>query len=102
LSLHETWKCSSAKKPGRRRSGLGWAVRGLAWLGQQREEDLGRRRHAWKQCESEKREKERAGPGTIPAYVRWADTLADEHKWAGLRDGRGALCSKYERRPRRT
>jgi hypothetical protein len=28
----------------------------------------------------EKREKERAGPSTIPAYVRRADTSANEHK----------------------
>jgi hypothetical protein len=35
--------------------------------------------------EREKREKERAGSGTIPAYICWADTSADEHKQAGLR-----------------
>jgi hypothetical protein len=44
-------------------------------------------------CEREKREKERAGPGTIPAYVHRADPSANEHKRAGLRDGCGALCS---------
>jgi hypothetical protein len=69
--------------------------------------------------ETEKQEKERVGPGTIPAYVHQADTSADEHKQAGLRGGRGAFCSsatqhtyimyvglkinernsKYERRP---
>jgi hypothetical protein len=43
-------------------------------------------------CEREKREKERLGPGTIPAYVRQADTSADDHKRVGLRGGRGALC----------
>jgi hypothetical protein len=43
--------------------------------------------------EREKREKERAGPGTIPAYVHRAKTSADEHKRAGLRGGHGALCS---------
>jgi hypothetical protein len=31
-------------------------------------------------CEREKREKERAGPSTIPAYIRRVDTSADEHK----------------------
>jgi hypothetical protein len=43
--------------------------------------------------EREKREKERAGAGTIPAYVCRADTSANEYKRAGLRGGRGALCS---------
>jgi hypothetical protein len=49
---------------------------------------------AWKRCEREreKREKERAGPGIL-AYVRRADTSADEHKWVDLRGGHGALCS---------
>jgi hypothetical protein len=42
--------------------------------------------------EREKREKERARPGIL-AYVRRADTSADEHKLAGLRGGRDALCS---------
>jgi hypothetical protein len=44
-------------------------------------------------CEREKREKERAELGTIPAYVHRADTSADEHKRAGLCGGCGALCS---------
>jgi hypothetical protein len=65
--------------------------------------------------ESEKWEKERAGPNTIPAYVHRADTSADEHKQGGLRGGHGSLCScydvglktnecnsKYESWPRRT
>jgi hypothetical protein len=43
--------------------------------------------------EREKREKVMAEPGTIPAYVHWADTSSDEHKQAGLRDGHGTLCS---------
>jgi hypothetical protein len=43
--------------------------------------------------EREKREKERAGSGTIPAYVHRVDTSADKHKQAGLHGGRGALCS---------
>jgi hypothetical protein len=51
----------------------------------------------WKRCEREKREKEMAGLGTIPAYVRRADTLANEHKRAGLRGGRGTLCSSVTR-----
>jgi hypothetical protein len=79
-------------------------------------------RHVWKRYEREKREKERAGPGTIPTYVHRADTSVDEHKQAGLCGGRDTLCllatrqtyvtyvdlktdkrnSKYERRPRRT
>jgi hypothetical protein len=53
--------------------------------------------------EREKREKERAGPG-IHVYVHRADTSADEHKRAGLCDGRGYIRernSKYQRRPRR-
>jgi hypothetical protein len=48
--------------------------------------------------EREKREKERAGSGTIPAYVRRADTSADEHKRAGLCGGCGTLCSSATRR----
>jgi hypothetical protein len=51
----------------------------------------------WKQYEREKREKEIARPGTIPAYVRRADTSADEHKQAGLRDGCDVLCSSVTR-----
>jgi hypothetical protein len=47
--------------------------------------------------ERERREKERASPGTIPAYVHRADTSAVEHKRAGLRGGRGALCSSATR-----
>jgi hypothetical protein len=47
--------------------------------------------------EREKREKERVGLGTIPAYVHRADTSADEHKWASLRGGSGALCSSATR-----
>jgi hypothetical protein len=35
--------------------------------------------------EREKQEKERAGSGTIPAYICRADTSVDEHKQAGLR-----------------
>jgi hypothetical protein len=56
-------------------------------------------RRRW-QCdarEQAKQEKERAGSGTIPAYVRRADTSADEHKQAGLCGGRGALCSSATR-----
>jgi hypothetical protein len=49
--------------------------------------------HTWKRCEREKREKKRAGPGTILAYVHRADTSADDHKRVGLRGSRGALCS---------
>jgi hypothetical protein len=49
-------------------------------------------------CEREKREKERSGPDTIPAYVRRADTSADDHKQVGLRGGRDALCSLVIRR----
>jgi hypothetical protein len=49
-------------------------------------------------CEREKREKERAGPGTIPAYVHRADTSADDHKRVGLRGSRGALCPSATRR----
>jgi hypothetical protein len=41
--------------------------------------------------EREKREQERVGPGTIPACVRRADTLADDHKRVGIPGGRGAL-----------
>jgi hypothetical protein len=41
--------------------------------------------------------KGKARPGTIPAYVRRADTSADEHKQAGLRGSRGALCSSTTR-----
>jgi hypothetical protein len=48
---------------------------------------------AMREREREKREKERAGAGTIPAYVRRADTSANEYKRVGLRGGRGALCS---------
>jgi hypothetical protein len=47
--------------------------------------------------EREKWEKERAGPGTIPAYVGQADTSADEDKRAGLHGGRDALCSSATR-----
>jgi hypothetical protein len=47
---------------------------------------------AWKRCEREKREEERAGPGIL-AYVRRADTSVDEYKWVGLRGGHDALCS---------
>jgi hypothetical protein len=42
--------------------------------------------------EREKQEKERVGPGTIPAYVRRADTSANEHKRVSLRGGRDTLC----------
>jgi hypothetical protein len=35
----------------------------------------------------------KGGPGTIPAYVHQADTLADDHKWVGLHGGHDALCS---------
>jgi hypothetical protein len=35
----------------------------------------------------------KGGPDTIPAYVRRANTSADDHKQVGLRGGRGALCS---------
>jgi hypothetical protein len=42
---------------------------------------------AWKRCEREKREKERAGPGIL-AYVHRADTSADEHKQTDLCGGR--------------
>jgi hypothetical protein len=74
--------------------GRGGAVRGQEWPEQQREEDLRRRRwRAWKLCKIEKREKERTDPSTIPDYVRRTDTSADEHKWADLRGGSGALCS---------
>jgi hypothetical protein len=48
--------------------------------------------------EREKREKERASPGTIPAYVHWANTSADDHKQVGLRGSRGALCSSAKLR----
>jgi hypothetical protein len=48
--------------------------------------------------EREKREKERADPGTIPAYVHQADTSADEHKRDGLHGGRGVLCSSATQR----
>jgi hypothetical protein len=47
--------------------------------------------------EREKWEKERAGLGTIPAYVGQADTSADEHKRAGLHGSRGTLCSSATR-----
>jgi hypothetical protein len=65
-----------------RRCGLGPGVAGAAAAA-----------HVEAMREREMREKERSGPGTLPAYVRWADTSADEHKRAGLRGGRGALCS---------
>jgi hypothetical protein len=42
------------------------------------------------------RKKGRAGPGML-AYVHRADTSADKHKRAGLRGGRGALCSSATR-----
>jgi hypothetical protein len=45
-----------------------------------------------------KGEKERAGMGTIPAYVYRVDRSTNEHKQAGLRGGRGALCSSTTRR----
>jgi hypothetical protein len=48
--------------------------------------------------EREKREKERAGAGTIPAYVHRVDTSADDHKRVGLRGDSGALCSFATRR----
>jgi hypothetical protein len=48
--------------------------------------------------EREKREKERADLGTIPAYVHQADTSADEHKRDGLHGGRGVLCSSVTQR----
>jgi hypothetical protein len=51
----------------------------------------------WKRCEREMQEKERAGSGTILAYVCRADTSADKHKQAGLHDSRGALCSSATR-----
>jgi hypothetical protein len=35
----------------------------------------------------------KGGSGTIPAYVRRADTSANDHKRVGLRGGHGALCS---------
>jgi hypothetical protein len=44
-------------------------------------------RSAWKRCEREKREKERAGPDIL-AYVHRTDTSADEHKQAALYGGR--------------
>jgi hypothetical protein len=48
--------------------------------------------------EREKREKERAGPVTIAAYVHQAYTSADDHKRVGLRGGRGTLCSSATQR----
>jgi hypothetical protein len=51
-----------------------------------------------KATEREKQEKERSGLGTIPAYVRRADTSADDHKQVGLHGDRGALCSSATRR----
>jgi hypothetical protein len=36
-----------------------------------------------------------AGPGTIPAYVRRADTSANEHKWLAY----VAVVAPYVRRP---
>jgi hypothetical protein len=47
--------------------------------------------------EREKREKEIVGSGTIPTYVRRADTSADELKQASLRGGRDTLCSSATR-----
>jgi hypothetical protein len=72
--------------------GPAWAT-GVAPVGVGRGVGRGRGRGAWKRYEREKWEKERAGLGTIPAYVYRADTSVDEHKWADLRGGRGALCS---------
>jgi hypothetical protein len=70
-------------RPRRHRPGSGGAVRGRVWP---------RRRYVGKRCEREKQEKEKAGPGTILAYVHQTDTSADEHKQAGLRGDRGTLC----------
>jgi hypothetical protein len=80
---------------GRGRPGRG---QGQAWPGRQCEEHLAvvaTRVEAMR--EREKHEKERAGPGTIPTYVRRANTSADEHKQVGLRNGCGALCSSATR-----
>jgi hypothetical protein len=57
----------------------------------------GREGGAWKRCEREKREKEMVGLGTIPAYVHRADTSADKHKRADLRDDYDDLCSSATR-----
>jgi hypothetical protein len=76
-------------RPGRVRSGpdvAGVAVRGA--LGSAHGSDA---RHR------EARER-KGGAGTIPAYVRRADTSADKHKQAGLRGGHGVLGSSATRR----
>jgi hypothetical protein len=80
---------------GQRRPGPGGAVWGWAWSGRQHKETWRQRWRAWKRCEREKREKERAGLGTIPAYVRRADTSANEHKWLAY----VAVVAPYVRRP---
>jgi hypothetical protein len=67
--------------------------RGPAWLGRQCKEHLAAAVCVEAMREIEKQEKKRVGPGTIPAYVRRADTSADEHKPVGLRGGCGTLCS---------
>jgi hypothetical protein len=70
------------ERPGRCRlgSGMAGAVRsgaGHGWGG-----SSGARRSDAR--EREKWEKERVGLGTIPTYVRRADTSVDEHKRSGL------------------
>jgi hypothetical protein len=52
--------------------------RGRAWPGWQREEHLAAAARMEVMCVREKREKERAEPGTILAYVHRADTSANE------------------------
>jgi hypothetical protein len=98
--------------PRRFGAGLGSGVPREAGVGRRRCRvgcDIGTRRgwwrrrrttlyNVWKRCEGEreKRKKERVGPGIL-AYVRQADTSDDEHKRAGLRGGRGTLCSSATR-----
>jgi hypothetical protein len=55
------------------------------WRTSQRVEEM-------REGEREKREKERVGLGIL-AYVHRVDASADEHKRAGLRGDRVALCS---------
>jgi hypothetical protein len=75
----------------RRGAGCGGSVRSSCGGG-------GARRYTARgRDEREMWEKERAGP-SILSYVCWVDTSADEHKRAGLRGGRGALCSLATRR----
>jgi hypothetical protein len=93
---------SGAARLGRHRRGRVGRSRARPWpggarLGRQCKEHLVAARVEVMQ-ETEKREKERAGPSTIPAYVHRVDTSADDHKQAGLHGGHGALCSSATRR----